>query len=58
MNLRSKNERLHNDLNTKRKINERMMKSQEEMNQLNEQSHYKQKGKVGIGYIEESESSK
>ena len=28
MNLRSENERLQNDLNSKRQINERMMKSQ------------------------------
>ncbi|MFA1068223.1 hypothetical protein ACDI57_27765 [Klebsiella pneumoniae] len=35
-----------------------MMKFQVDMNQLNEQSHYRQKGKVGIGYIEEGESSK
>ena len=34
------------------------MKSQTDINQLNEQSHYRQKGKVGIGYIEEDESSK
>ena len=32
MNLRSKNERLQNDLNFEKKINERMMKSQENMN--------------------------
>ena len=36
MNLRSKNERSLNDLNTQEKTNERMMKSQEDMNQLNE----------------------
>ena len=35
-----------------------MMKSQVDMNQLNEQSHQRQKGKVGLGYVEESESSK
>ena len=28
------------------------------MNQLNEKTHYRQKGKVGIGYTEEGESSK
>jgi len=53
MNLRSENERLQNDLNTKRKTNESMMKSQAKMNQLNEQSHYKEKGKARIGYTEE-----
>ena len=30
------NERLKNELNTKNKINERMMKSQADMNQLNQ----------------------
>ena len=58
MSLRSKNERLQNDLNFERKINERMMKSQVDMNQLNEKNHYRQKGKAGIGYKEEGESSK
>ena len=44
MNLRSKNERLKNDLDNKRQTYERMMKSQADMNQLNEQSHQRQKG--------------
>ena len=57
MNLRSENERLQNDLNFERQTNERMMKSQVDMNQLNEQSHHRQKGKSRIGYLEESESS-
>ena len=35
-----------------------MMKSQEDMNQLNEKSHHRQKGKVRIGYTKEGESSK
>ena len=35
-----------------------MMKSQVDMNQLNEQSHYRQTRKARIGCIEESESSK
>ena len=35
-----------------------MVKFQANMNQLNEKSHYRQKGKAGIGYIEEGESSK
>ena len=34
------------------------MKSQEDMNQLNKKIQYWQKGKEGIGYIEEGESSK
>ena len=58
MNLRSENERLQNELNSKRQTNERMMKSQADMNQLNEKNLYRQKGKVGIGYKEEGESSK
>ena len=35
-----------------------MMRSQEDMNQLNEKIHYRQKGKAWIGYTEEGESSK
>ena len=35
-----------------------MMKSQEDMNQLNEQGHFRQKGKVGIRYTKEAKSSK
>ena len=35
MNMGSENERLQNDLNSEMKINERMMKSQDDMNQLN-----------------------
>ena len=58
MNLRSKNERLQNNLNSKRKINERMMKSQFDMNKLKEKNLYRQRGKVGIGYKEDGESSK
>ena len=38
MNLRLENERLQNDLNSENKLNGRIMKSQENMNQLNEQS--------------------
>ena len=41
MNLRLENERLQNNLNTKKKTNERMMKSQGEMNQLNEKIHFR-----------------
>ena len=58
MSVRSKNERSWNDLNSKRKINERMMKSQANMNELNEKNLYRWKGKLWIGYIEEGESSK
>ena len=46
MNLRSKNERLQIDLNSKRQLNERMMKSQVGMNQLNDKNLYRQKGKA------------
>ena len=35
-----------------------MMKSQANMNQLNEHNFYRQKGKAGIRYKEEGESSK
>ena len=49
---------MRNYLNSERKINERMIKSQVDMNQLNEQNLYKQKGKEGIGYKEEGEFSK
>ena len=58
MNLRLENERFKNDLNIENQTNERMMNSQEGMNQLSEQSQYRQKGKARIGYIEEGESSK
>ena len=58
MNLRSENERLQNDLNTKRKTNKRMMKSQVDINQLNEKIHYRKKGKAIIEYTKEGESSK
>ena len=58
MNLKLENEILQNCLNTKIKTNERMMKSQVDMNKLNEKSHHTQKGKVGIGYTKESESSR
>ena len=58
MNPRSENERLQNDLNSERQLNERIMKSQADMNQLNEKNLYRQKGKVGIRYKEEGESSK
>ena len=33
------------------------MKSQENMNQLNEKSQYRHKGKYRLGYIEEGEKS-
>ena len=49
---------MKNDLNTEKKTNERMMKSQANMNQLNEKNYFWQKSKVRIGYIIEGESSK
>ena len=49
-NLRSENERFQNDLKNERQTNERMMKSQESMNRLNEKSQYRYKGKVGLRY--------
>ena len=58
MNMRNENETLQNDLISKRQLNERMMKSQANMNQLNEKNLYRKKGKVGIRYKEEGESSK
>ena len=58
MNLRYENEILKNDLDTKKITNERMMKSQANMNQLNDKIHQRHKGTTGLGYIEESESSK
>ena len=58
MNLRSENERLKNDLDTKKQTNERMMKSQDDMNQLNEKIHQRHKGTIGLGYKKKSESSK
>ena len=49
MNMRSENEIFQNDLNSKSQLNERMRKSQENMNQLNEKNLYRQKGKARIG---------
>ena len=63
--LRSKkqiNEKLKNDLNAEKLINERMLKSQEDMNQLNQQNEHnlhRKKWKARLGYNEEEgESSK
>ena len=62
--MRSKkkiSEKLKNYLNIEKQVNERMMKSQVDMNQSNQQNDknlYRQKGKAGIGYKEEGESSK
>ena len=50
MNLRLQNEIPQNDLNIEKKTYETMMKYKESMNQLNEQNHYRDKGKAGIGY--------
>ena len=58
MKLRLEKERLQNDLDTINQTNERMMKSQVDMNQLNEKSHQRQKGTTRLGYTEESESFK
>ena len=55
MNLRSENEILQNNLDIDKQKNERLMKSQVDMNQLNEKKKYRQKDKVGIGYTEEGE---
>ena len=52
INLRIENERLQNDLNIEKKTNEIMMKSQENMNQLTEQTQHRHKEKTGSGYIE------
>ena len=55
------NERMRNDLNYEKQLNERIMKSQADMDQLNqknEQNLYRQKGKAGIGYKKDDESSK
>ena len=52
---------MKNELNIEKQVNERMMKSQADMNQLNqqnEQSLHREKGKVGLGYEEKGESSK
>ena len=58
MSLRFENEKMRNDLNSEKQLNERIMKSQVDMNSLNEQNLYRKNGKVGIGYKEEGESSK
>ena len=55
------NESLENDLISEKKVNERMMKSQVDRTHLNQQSEmnlHRQKGKVGLGYKEEGETSK
>ena len=41
INLRSKNKSLQNVLNFERQLNERIMKSQADMNQLNEKNLYR-----------------
>ena len=60
--LRSKkkiSERLKNDLNIEKQLNERIMKSQADMDQLNQLNEQNlHKGKAWIGYKNESESSK
>ncbi|GLJ32529.1 hypothetical protein SUGI_0654540 [Cryptomeria japonica] len=55
--LKEQNESLKNELDIQKQANERMMKSQTDLDQLNEQNLHKQKGKAGLGYNEEGESS-
>ncbi|GLJ21268.1 hypothetical protein SUGI_0390550 [Cryptomeria japonica] len=54
--LKEENESLKNELDIQKQANERMMKSQTDLDQLNEQNLHKQKGKAGLGYNEEGES--
>lgn len=56
INLRTKNDRIKNDLRAKKETKERMMRSQENMNQLTELSQKKHKGKIGLGYTKQGES--
>ena len=56
-NLRTENEILENDLNMEKKTNERMMKSQESMNELDRQIQSRYKSTIGLGYTDEGESS-
>ena len=44
-------------LKQKRETNKRMMRSQESMDQLDELFQNRHKGKIGLGYIEQGESS-
>ncbi|GLJ18491.1 hypothetical protein SUGI_0328210 [Cryptomeria japonica] len=55
--LKDQNESLKNELDIQKQANERMMKSQTDLDQSNEQNLHKQKGKAGLGYNEEGESS-
>ncbi|GLJ52461.1 hypothetical protein SUGI_1115780 [Cryptomeria japonica] len=55
--LKEQNESLKNKLDIQKQANERMMKSQTDLDQSNEQNLHKQKGKAGLGYNEEGESS-
>ncbi|GLJ45832.1 hypothetical protein SUGI_0964580 [Cryptomeria japonica] len=55
--LKEQNESLKNELDIQKQANERMMKSQTDLDQSNEQNLHKQKGKAGLGYNEEGESS-
>ncbi|GLJ49219.1 hypothetical protein SUGI_1039270 [Cryptomeria japonica] len=55
--LKEQNESLKNELDIQKQANERMMKSQIDLDQSNEQNLHKQKGKAGLGYNEEGESS-
>ncbi|WP_044909294.1 hypothetical protein, partial [[Clostridium] innocuum] len=44
------NLRLLVDLNTEKLINERMLKNQEDLDQLHNDNHHRQQGKAGLGY--------
>ncbi|GLJ43445.1 hypothetical protein SUGI_0903060 [Cryptomeria japonica] len=55
--LKDQNESLKNELDIQKQANERMMKTQTDLDQLNKQNLHKQKGKAGLGYNEEGESS-
>ena len=51
---------MKNDLKDEKLINERMIKSQEDVNHLNqqnEQNFHKQEGKAGLGYNKEEDVS-
>ena len=47
----------HNDLNIDKKTNERMMKSKESINEMYRKIQSRHKGTIGLGYIDEGESS-
>ena len=57
INLRIENEILHNDLSMEKETNERMMKSQECVNELDRKNQSRHKGTIGLGFIDEGEST-